>query len=362
MRAEKHRANPSGPGGAGRRATASLALFCLLFGAVPALAKPALYWPDPPPAARLTYVREFRSEKDFPHSRRTLWERVKRLLVGSEEEWAVRSPYGLDIQGEKLYVADPAARTVWVADFTKGTFSPFVRSTEKVPLPSPIGVAVEEDGRVFVADSQRRAVLVFSPAGKLLAVLGERHLGRPTGLAIDHRRQRLYVVDTVRAEIRHFSTSTLKETGRFGRLGTQPGEFNLPVHIAVRNGIVYIVDTMNFRVQVFDAGGQFIGLFGRMGDGPGDLARPKGLGVDSEGNVYVADGLFDNVQVFDRLGRLLLSFGGIGEQPGQFWLPAGLAIDERDRIYVADSANRRIQVFQYLGRTGAPFRDGPQGR
>lgn len=338
----------------GRSALAALLAAACLAPSAAAVKPPTsgLYWPAPPPDARLQYVTQFRSERDFPRSKRTLWERLKKLLVGSQEEWALRSPYGLDVHQDKLYIADTQAQTVWVADFARQTFSPFVRGTEKLPLPSPVGVAVEEDGRVFVSDSRRNAVLVFSPAGRLLATLAGRSFGRPTGLAVDHQRRWLYVVDTVRAEIAVFSAENLQEVKRFGRPGTRPGEFNLPVQIAVRNGIAYVVDTLNFRVQVFNREGEFVGQFGQMGDGPGDLPRPKGLGVDSEGNVYVADALFDNVQVFDRLGRLLMSFGGLGEKEGQFWLPAGVAVDDRNRVYVADSANRRIQVFQYLGRGG----------
>jgi DNA-binding beta-propeller fold protein YncE len=317
-----------------------------------ATAQPTLHWPAPPPDARISYVSQFRSERDFPKSKRTLWEKLKRLLIGYQEEWALRSPYGLAVHGDRLFIADPQAQVVWVADFAAQTFSPFVRSTRKLPLPSPVGVAADGNGRVFVSDSERNAVLVFSPAGKLLSVLGEQKFGRPTGLAVDRPRHRLYVVDTVRHEVVVFSTATLKEEWRFGRPGTEPGEFNLPVHLAVRGGVVYVVDTMNFRVQVFNPEKEFVGLFGQMGDGPGDLARPKGIGVDSQGNIYVADALFDNVQIFDRLGRLLLGFGELGEEEGRFWLPAGLVIDERDRIYVADSANRRIQVFQFLGQGG----------
>lgn len=325
----------------------------LLAASISAASKPGgPYWPAPPPNARLAFVSQFRSEKDFAHAKRTLWEKVKRLLVGHQEEWALSSPYGLDVWQNRLYVADAQAHTVWVADFGGETFSPFVRSREEAPLLSPIGVAVEEDGRVFVSDTSRNSVLVFSPKGKPLAVLGEKRFGRPTGLAVDRPRHRLYVVDTARNEVVVFSTASLKEVRRFGRPGTGPGEFNLPVHVSVRAGLVYLVDTLNFRVQIFGPDGDFVGQFGQMGDGPGDLPRPKGVGVDSEGNVYVADALFDNVQVFDRLGRLLMSFGGLGEKAGQFWLPVGLAVDERNRVYVVDSANRRVQVFQYLGRGG----------
>lgn len=312
----------------------------------------ALYWPAPPPDAKVAYVRQFRSEKDFKHSQRSLWNRLKLLLVGAQEEWAIKSPYGLDVNKDRLYVADSQARTVWVADFGRDTFAPFVRSTDKEPLPSPVCVAVEEDGRVFVSDTGRQAVLVYSGKGKYLGIIGQGDFGRPTGLAIDHERHLLYVVDTARNRVEVYSTSNLKRVRSFGRGGSKPGEFNFPLHIAQRAGLVYVADAMNFRVQVFDERGEFLGEFGQMGDGPGDFARPKGIAVDSFGNAYVADALFDNVQIFDRLGRVLMSFGSLGEAAGRFWLPAGMAIDERNRIYVADSANRRVQVFQLLGRGG----------
>jgi DNA-binding beta-propeller fold protein YncE len=105
---------------------------------------------------------------------------------------------------------------------------------------------------------------------------------------------------------------------------------------------------MNFRIQVFDLDGRFISSFGSHGDGSGDFAQPKGVGIDAEGHVYVVDALFNRVQIFDEQGVLLLVFGGDGGAPGEFWLPSGLQI-AGDRIYVADSYNRRVQIFQFLG-------------
>lgn len=339
----------------GRPVITAALLFALSLAAAGVLAaQSGPYWPAPPPNAKVEYLSQFRSEKDFRHSGRSLWERVKRVLVGSHEEWTLRAPYALDVLRDKVYVTDTEARTVWVADFARETLTPFPRKPGKAgeTLASPIGVAVESDGRVFVSDSAKNVVFVFSPQGKHLATLGNGRFGRPTGLAVDRTQQRLYVVDTVKCQVVVFGTDSLKELSQFGRRGSAPGEFNLPVHIAAHAGLLYVMDTMNFRVQVFDDGGQFLGQFGQMGDGPGDLPRSKGIGVDSEGHVYLSDALFDNVQVFDRAGKLMMSFGGLGEKKGQFWLPAGIAVDSRNRVYVADSANRRVQVFQYLGRGG----------
>jgi DNA-binding beta-propeller fold protein YncE len=103
---------------------------------------------------------------------------------------------------------------------------------------------------------------------------------------------------------------------------------------------------MNFRVQIFDRDLKFVRAFGRLGDGMGDLPRPKGLVVDREGHVLVVEGYFDVVQVFDAQGTLLGIFGGTGIDKGRFYLPGGAATSADGRyLYVADTFNARVQVF-----------------
>src|ERR1019366_8907101 len=88
---------------------------------------------------------------------------------------------------------------------------------------------------------------------------------------------------------------------------------------------------MNFRVQVLDRSGAFKYAVGRIGDAPGTMFRPKGIGLDSEGDLYVVDGLWGVVQVFNRDGNLLYYFGNRVTGAGEFQLPAGLFIDHNDR-------------------------------
>jgi DNA-binding beta-propeller fold protein YncE len=109
------------------------------------------------------------------------------------------------------------------------------------------------------------------------------------------------------------------------------------------------VDTLNTRVQVFDSEGKFIRSFGSLGDAPGTFTRPKGVGIDSDGNIHVADAAFDNIQIFSPEGTFLGFYGAAGLNPGfSFSLPTGVYIDENDKIYVVDQANSRVQLFQYL--------------
>ncbi len=74
------------------------------------------------------------------------------------------------------------------------------------------------------------------------------------------------------------------------------------------------MDAMNFRVQVLDRSGAFKYAIGQIGEGQGQMFRPKGIGVDSEGHLYMVEGLSGMVQVFDREGQLavLLRAEGYG--------------------------------------------------
>jgi DNA-binding beta-propeller fold protein YncE len=178
---------------------------------------------------------------------------------------------------------------------------------------------------------------------------GEGYFKRPTGIAVDSAAQRIYVTDTLRNQIfmMDMQGSILQ---KFGKNGNGPGEFNYPTELRLNGDQLIVVDAMNFRVQVLDRSGVFQYAIGQIGDSTGSMFRPKGIGVDSEGDLYIVDGLWGLVQVFDRQGQLLYYFGGRGPGPGQFQLPAGLFIDPNDRIYVVDSFNRRVQIFRYYGQ------------
>ena len=132
-----------------------------------------------------------------------------------------------------------------------------------------------------------------------------------------------------------------------GKNGDAEGEFNLPTELRLDGPNLTVVDAMNFRMQTFDRSGAFQSSIGKIGDGPGAIFRPKGIGIDSEGDLYVVDGLWGMVQVFNRQGQLLYYFGSSGTHAGEFQLPAGLYIDHNDQIFVVDSFNRRVQVFHF---------------
>jgi DNA-binding beta-propeller fold protein YncE len=318
----------------------------------PATPSRPLVWPLPPDPPRIRYVTTYHGVGDFKTKKPGRW---KTLLLGEEDPSqrpsdSLVKPYGIAVGGDgRVFVSDTAARRVFAFDPDAKTVT-FVGENGTGRLTKPIGVAVDDEGKVFVADATLNRVFAYAPDGSLaMSIGGDAELKSPSGLAADRANKRIYVADAAMHHILCYSTVNGALLKTIGERGSEPGRFNFPTNLFVdKSGRLYVTDTMNFRVQVFDPDGKLVKAFGEQGDTGGSLNRPKGVGVDSEGHIYVADTSFNNFQVFDDQGRLLLHVGSAGHDPGEFFLPAGLYVDSRDRIYVADQGNSRIQVFQYL--------------
>tara|TARA_A100001391_G_scaffold196365_1_gene174849 strand:- start:12550 stop:13119 length:570 start_codon:yes stop_codon:yes gene_type:complete len=128
----------------------------------------------------------------------------------------------------------------------------------------------------------------------------------------------------------------------WGEPGRAPGQFRDPTGIAVADGEVFVADSRNGRIQVFDANGGFKRQFGTPGEAPGELGRPMNLTIHDD-ELYVAEYFNDRIQVFDLEGSPKRTIGGPGTGPGQFNAPGGVVVANDGSIYVADFYNQRVQ-------------------
>jgi len=315
----------------------------------PQASVPSWVWPLAPEKPRVQFIRTIITPQDLG-IKKGFFARVWEFVAGEDTVDRIVSPHGLVADGEgKVYVADWGGACVHFFDFEKKDYDKF-NMTKMGPLVSPIGAALDAGGLLYITDSARRRVFVYS-GSKNKRVIGDDSMERPTGIAINKKDKLLYVVDTKGNRVDIYTLEG-KKTGSFGKEGVKDGEFNNPTHIAIdKAGDLYVMDTLNFRVQIFDKSGTYLTNFGSNGTAIGAFIKPKGIAVDSEGHIWVSDGVRNSVQVFDRTGRLLLIFGRNGIGAGEFDIPAGLYLDGKDRLYVADSYNYRVQMFQYLLQT-----------
>jgi len=170
----------------------------------------------------------------------------------------------------------------------------------------------------------------------------------PYGVTADSAGN-IYIADTYNNRVQVFDANGTYK-GNWGQKGTGQGSFVLPYDVAVdRQGYVYVADTYNFRIQKFDTNGRFILQWGQKGVGNGQFAFLSGIAVGPEGSVYTTDAKLHRIQVFTGDGRYLRSWGQPGKDNGSFVTPMGLDVDEQGNVYVADSKMRRIQKFGSRG-------------
>jgi sugar lactone lactonase YvrE len=288
---------------------------------------------------------------------------MDRLAGGQSEQEKVNlktfpfqmiGPYGIAIDSKGLvYVADQRVGAVFIYN-TETHETQLIRNGYEAHFGWVNGLAIDDDDRLFVSDGKMRRVMIFNAKHEVDGQITEG-LVDPVGLAIDTTNRFLYVVDTQQDQVIVYDADTLKLLRRIGTGGknhflTSPGDFGAPQGVALdQDGNVYVTDTLNNRVEIFDADGNFISLFGKNGDGPGYFARPKGIAVDGDGHIWVADEMQDRLQVFNREGRLLTYIGqGHGNLPGQFKALVGVAIDKQNRVFTTEQYPGRMQMFRYV--------------
>jgi len=297
----------------------------------------------------LTIKKEASTEKDKDLNKRSSKKNKNwftNLLFGKKPADLIKPMSVLANSPDLFWIADQGIGSFFLVQNGVGEITQF-RNKDIENLPSIVGSCFFQDDQILFTDSKLNKIFQFLPGNKDLQIFNDSaSLEQPTGIAYSVVNKEVWVSETKAHRL-----AVLNEKGeiikRIGERGNGPGQFNFPTYIWIDNlGIVYVVDAMNFLIQIFDKNGNFVSSFGEIGDASGYLSRPKGIATDSYGHIYIADALYHAIQVFDRTGKLLYVLGSQGEDKEQFWMPTGIFIDKNNFIYVADSYNSRVQIFK----------------
>ena len=329
---------------------------------VPVIDYSNIVWPNPPAVARIRYQAFYAAQRlsqvETVSTKKAKWmDRLAGTQPASESGkvlFQLGEPYGMAVDSKNnLYVADQKVGAIFIFN-TETRDAELIRNKQHAHFVRIIGLAMDDGDRLFVSDPGLNHVLVFDANHTATDVITEG-MAEPGSLAIDRENRLLYVSDIKLDQILVYDADSLKLMRKIGTTGhnhelTTPGDFAKPSGLAVdADGNLYVCDTLNDRIEVFDADGKFISTYGKNGDGPGYFARPKGVAIDSDGHIWVADGMQDRVQVFNQQWQLLIVFGGHGLLPGQFQGIVGVTADNKNnRIFTSEIYPGRVQQFRYV--------------
>ena len=302
----------------------------------------------------------------------------------------------------KIFVCDTELRCVCILDLERRSFS-YLIPRGLAALSKPINTAVDGEGNLYVADSERLRVVKFDARGRYLTSITGDETFRPVAVALHNNR--IHVADNKGRKVHVFDQSSCKklfsipansdtnmvppaagstnsQTAAAALIDTNiaavvsntvppqaaavpaeiqqsstetnqvaSGDANLymPINLATdQEGNIYVTDAAAFRVQIYDREGHYIKTIGTHGAGFGEFARPKGIAVDRAGRLYVVDAAEQVIQVFDvKTGTILMYFGDPEGSEAPLSLPAGIAIDYDHTRYFQKYADPTFEV-EYL--------------
>jgi len=281
----------------------------------------SIVFPPPPDTARIQFLTKISSSIDIVGQRKGL---IKYIL-GEDPGLPIIKPYGIAIRDGVIYICDTMLRGLEIIDLKKATFRYF-KPHGRGQLRKPINCTLDEDGYLYVADSERRQVVIYDPNLKYVGAIGGEKNSKPSDVKIFN--DRIWVVDIKQHKVKVYSKKTRKLIFSFpdAKPGTKQFLFS-PTNLDIQDGRVYVSDFGDFKVKIYTLEGEYIGAVGSYGKALGQFVRPKGVAVDRDLNLYVVDAGFETIQIFNKNGKLLMFFGGPYKGPGFMWLPAKVVID-----------------------------------
>ncbi len=220
---------------------------------------------------------------------------------------------------------------------------------------------------VFVADSRNNQIQSFRSNGTAVKRWGsygenDGQFRHPSGVAILARPQDrvlarsqacncLFVTDSNNDRIQVFDVegAFIRKWGSYGR---GDGQFMYPSGIAVHptQNLIYVTDQDNHRVQVFGPDGLFLTKWGTKGSFNGHFDSPNGVVVHPTRDLVFISDDGDGIQAFRSDGTFLFKWGSYGSADSQFSSPKHLTLHStRELLFVADYGNDRVQVFDTQG-------------
>jgi len=257
---------------------------------------------------------------------------------------------------KEIYITDSGRSRILVYTYD---FYPLLSVGKSNSIKTPAGMAVDPEGRLFVAQSsglkeKRARITVLNPSlrwNKDFFFEGFENADsfHPINIAIN-KAGKFYV-----AGVSFHGVVVLNEDGTFDhlmnpldRLGKGEEQKATICDVEIdSSGRIYLLSEDMGRIYVYDDKENFLFKFGKKGGGSGKLSRPRGMAIDKHNKIiYVIDYMRHTANAYSENGHFLFEFGGKGWGKGWFQYPSDITADDSGNVLIADTFNNRVQALK----------------
>ena len=224
------------------------------------------------------------------------------------------------------------------------------------------GFAVDDYGFVYVVDSKKGKIKELSPKGDVLGTFGTRGKGKSEFLNLSDievdESGNIYLSDAGNKKIVTIILENKLKKDKL-RPGALTAMFNLKgpskkflhktdAFFVLDNGSIIASLPETKEVALMDKEGKKK-TFSRYGKEQGQINKPLGFSADKKGRIFIADTGNSRIQIFNAEGGFENMFGEKGSNEGKFSAPQNLILNKENRVYIADTKNKRLQAFNADG-------------
>jgi DNA-binding beta-propeller fold protein YncE len=306
-----------------------------------------IIYPPPPDKVRIQYLTSINNEEDIKGKSSG---RFITFLFGEQTQAEFADPMEITSTENQLIFCDGTIKGFQLIDLKKKTIENFVPKG-RGSLIEPTSCTLDSAGNLYVADTKRKQVVVFSKTN------GDYTYKDAFGDTVDYVpydilafKGKLWVANTKTRKIHVYDGKNHDPLFTFPNVERQDSGFIvMPRYLEGFEDNIYVTDFIENKIKVYDLNGNFLRSVGSRGTFPGQFARAKDLALDKDENLFVVDAAFGNVQIFNKEGQLLMFFGGQNNNSGDMIMPRAIHItDEHNSFfesYLDPSYNLKYIIY-----------------
>ncbi len=306
-------------------------------------------WPPTPNKYQLEFVGVFTSEADLGISNGSQF--MEAVFGESWQENLSRPTSVATIEDNTVLVTEWGSGDIKVFDFSQKKTGNLFKSQFSL-FENPVDIAIDDENNILVADQKKGVITVFDRNLESIALMdGNIEFEKLEKIAIDSVTQTIYASDSVLNKVFAFDRNG-QLLFEIGAGENSEDKLKSPHGLAInREGNLYIADTGNSKIKIFDNAGNFLKIFNFKQDKDDSvLKKPWDLAFDSQGKLHIIDQGSAALVTFDQNGELL--FATMAKEPTNhsmgLYRPNDIHIDSKDRIIITDDLNNRFSVWQVL--------------